>query len=134
MQYVRPLVVAFFLISVLVAARVVSLNGSALSDALPSPAAQSTRYAVILVLDGARYDQFDMSKMPNLAALAGKGAVFTRATVGQLPSITETSHATIGTGVYPNKHGVLGDRWRVPGTAQLTPTLLDGNLIRSGYL
>jgi arylsulfatase A-like enzyme len=72
--------------------------------------------------------------MPNLAALVKRGTTFTQAIVGQLPSITESSHATLGTGVYPYRHGILGDYWRIPGQNKLTPDLLSASLDRTGYI
>lgn len=91
-------------------------------------------YALIIVVDAARFDEFDLSRMPNLAALAAAGTRFNDAWVGQLPSITETSHATIGTGVLPNRHLILGDTWRVPGTERMAPNLLNGSLVHTGYI
>lgn len=91
-------------------------------------------FALILVVDAARSDEFDLSKMPNLAALMSHGARYTQGWVGQLPSVTESSHATIGTGVFPSRHLILGDTWRVPGTNQMSPNLLDGSLVHTGYI
>lgn len=133
MRHIGPLAAAVLILGLLGTARLLSFGADAfgaLHTSTPAP----SRYAVILVVDGTRYDQFDLAHMPNLAALAAHGTTFTAATVGQLPSITETSHATIGTGVYPKRHGVLGDSWRDPGTSTMTPSLLNANLIRTGYL
>ncbi|MGI8824653.1 MAG: alkaline phosphatase family protein [Chloroflexota bacterium] len=91
-------------------------------------------FALVLVIDAARFDEVDLKKMPNLARLVAGGTTYTRAWVGQLPSITETSHATIGTGVLPFRHLILGDKWRIPGTDQMSPDLLDAQLTRTGYI
>jgi arylsulfatase A-like enzyme len=72
--------------------------------------------------------------MPNLAKLAATGTQYANAWVGQLPSLTETSHATIGTGVLPSRHLILGDTWRVPGTNQMAPNLLNSQLTRTGFI
>lgn len=142
-------------VGVLVAG-LVSAQGNALSDALATTTPRATaparktaapaktpgkkksippdRYVVVLISDGARYDQWDLTQMPNLAALARRGTTFTQATVGQLPSITESSHATLGTGVYPYRHSILGDYWRIPGQNKLTPDLLSASLDRTGYI
>lgn len=111
------------------------------SDAIGDPStptsgsrAAATRYALILVLDGVRFDEINLARMPNLAALAKGGTSFTQAYVGGLPSITETSHATIGTGVYANRHHILGDTWRLPGTERMAPDLLDMTMDRTGYI
>jgi hypothetical protein len=102
------------------------------------PAAPGTavpaKYVCILVVDAARYDEANPSTMPNLKALMASGSSFTQAWVGDLPSVTETSHATIGTGVMPSRHTVLGDTWRVPGTNEMSPNLLDSSITRTGYI
>jgi arylsulfatase A-like enzyme len=89
---------------------------------------------VVIVVDAARYDEFNLAQMPNLAKLAASGTQYSQAWVGELPSVTESSHATIGTGVLPVRHGILGDTWRVPGTEQMSPNLLNSQLTRTGYI
>lgn len=91
-------------------------------------------FALLLVVDAARFDEFNLNQMPNLSRLVAAGSFFSNAWVGQLPSITETSHATLGTGVLPYRHGILGDTWRVPGTNQMAPDLLSAQLDRTGYI
>jgi arylsulfatase A-like enzyme len=105
----------------------------------PTPAkAKISKYpgpfVVVVVVDAARYDEFDLAKMPNLARLAASGVQYSQAWVGELPSVTEASHATIGTGVLPTRHGILGDTWRVPGTERMSPNLLNSQLTRTGYI
>jgi hypothetical protein len=105
----------------------------------PTPTVPRTRkwpgpFAVVLVVDAARYDEFNLAQMPNLAKLAASGVQYSQAWVGQLPSVTEASHATIGTGVLPTRHNILGDTWRVPGTEQMSPNLLNSQLTRTGYI
>jgi arylsulfatase A-like enzyme len=94
----------------------------------------TTTYVCVIVVDAARYDEFNLATMPNLAALAARGTQFSQAWVGDLPSVTETSHATIGTGVLPSRHMILGDTWRFPGTNSMSPNLLDSTLTRTGYI
>jgi arylsulfatase A-like enzyme len=91
-------------------------------------------FVVVLVVDAARYDEFNLAQMPNLANLAASGVQYSQAWVGQLPSVTEASHATIGTGVLPTHHDILGDTWRVPGSEQMSPNLLNSQLTRTGYI
>ena len=91
-------------------------------------------FAVVLVIDAARFDEVNLAQMPNLAALVAGGTQYSRAWTGELPSITETSHATIGTGVFPSHHQILGDTWRVPNSDTMAPNLLDSNLTRTGYI
>lgn len=106
---------------------------------VPTPTIPGARrwpgpFAVVLVVDAARYDEFNLAQMPNLAKLAASGVQYSQAWVGQLPSVTESSHATIGTGVLPVRHDILGDTWRVPGTEQMSPNLLNSQLTRTGYI
>ena len=101
---------------------------------IPGAHKWSGPFAVVLVVDAARYDEFNLAQMPNLAKLAASGVQYSQAWVGQLPSVTESSHATIGTGVLPTRHNILGDTWRVPGTEQMSPNLLNSQLTRTGYI
>jgi len=54
--------------------------------------------------------------------------------VGDLESTTPASHATIGTGVYPRKHNVIGFGWRDPATGRFTYAPTNTNQIHAGYL
>ncbi len=114
------------------------LGASANQGAPPGPphgqVPRQGPYAVVIVIDAARADEINLANMPNLARLAASGTSYTNAWVGQLPSVTESSHATIGTGVFPNRHLILGDTWRIPGTSQMSPNLLNSTLTRTGYI
>lgn len=52
---------------------------------------------------------------PNLKALIAEGAWYGRATVGSSPSVTPAVHATIGTGVFPEDHGLTDQTIRIKG-------------------
>ncbi len=52
---------------------------------------------------------------PHLKALMAKGSNYAGAAVGSSPSITPSIHATIGTGVFPKRHGLSDTRMRVRG-------------------
>ncbi|MGI8826020.1 MAG: alkaline phosphatase family protein [Chloroflexota bacterium] len=91
------------------------------------------RYAVVLVLDGARPDYLDLTAMPNLRWLVHNGVVYDRAFVGQEIANTPPSHATIGTGVFPRRHGIEGFWWQNPVTHAVTrPT--DNQAVQNGAL
>jgi hypothetical protein len=72
---------------------------------------------------------------PNLKALIGAGTWFPAATVGSSPSVTPAIHATIGTGVFPEEHGLIDQTMRFEGrivtpwsagpSRLLTPTVAD---------
>lgn len=52
---------------------------------------------------------------PELKALIGQGTWYGRATVGSSPSVTPAVHATIGTGVFPDEHGLTDQTLRIKG-------------------
>ena len=72
------------------------------------------RYAVIIVLDGARPDYLHLAPMPNLDRLTRHGVVYKNAFVGQELANTPPGHATIGTGDFPKHTGVMGFLWENP--------------------
>lgn len=77
-----------------------------------APSTPPTRYLVLIVMDGFRPDYMQLAPMRHLHALMRSGFSYSNAWVGQMESETPTGHATIVTGVYPRKHGVIGFGWR----------------------
>jgi len=57
---------------------------------------------------------------PYLRSLIPDGTWYTRGTVGTSPTSTAQTHATIGTGSFPDHHGIVGHRLRI-GTELTTP-------------
>lgn len=51
-------------------------------------------------------------RWPNLERLENEGVSYTNATVGSSPSITPSTHATLGTGTFPDEHGISGIQYR----------------------
>jgi Type I phosphodiesterase / nucleotide pyrophosphatase len=113
-------------------------DGQPLAAALrPAPRRPLPRLVVTLVWDGAGLDVLRAwpSDWPNLRSLEDAGASFPRATVGSSPSNTPPSHATIGTGAFPARNGVVDEYVRYGSTmakpfdrgpgALLSPTLGD---------
>jgi predicted AlkP superfamily pyrophosphatase or phosphodiesterase len=113
----------------LLAALIALTLSSTLPGAARPGAALSQRqsaYAVVLILDGARPDYFNLAPMRHLRSLQRAGMTYTNAFVGQEPANTPPSHATIGTGVFPRRHGIQGFWWKDPRTGSMTrPTDLD---------
>lgn len=91
-------------------------------------------YLVLIVMDGFRPDYATLAPMHHLHDLMKRGTTYDNAWVGQMESETPTGHATIATGVYPRRHGVVGFGWRDPSTGQFTWTPTDLRLIRAGSL
>lgn len=57
---------------------------------------------------------------PYLRSLIPDGTWYTRGTVGTSPTSTAQTHATIGTGSFPDHHGIVAHRLRI-GTELTTP-------------
>ena len=53
---------------------------------------------------------------PYLKSLIPQGTSFAHATVGSSPTSTAQDHATIGTGAFPDHHGLVGHHFRIDGT------------------
>jgi arylsulfatase A-like enzyme len=108
------------------------LGDGLLSSAAGAGAAQTSptgRYAVVIVLDGARPGYFNLAPMPNLQALMHRGVTYQHAFVGQMLANTPPSHATIGTGVLPKHHGIEGFLWEDPSTGQMVDPTQTGNVL-----
>jgi predicted AlkP superfamily pyrophosphatase or phosphodiesterase len=115
------------------AATLVGLPGTArATGSLPTSAARPT-HLVIISMDAFRADYRSLVDMKNLEALAAGGTSFDTAWVGHLSSDTPASHTTIGTGVFPRRHGILGFEWRDPTTGK---EVLDGWSpgVQDGYM
>lgn len=68
---------------------------------------------VVISVDGLRPDyvtaaELHGSKIPNLRRLMIEGA-FAQGVTGVIPTVTYPSHTTLVTGVWPAKHGILGN-------------------------
>lgn len=77
-------------------------------------AADPPKLAVLIVVDQMRADYVDHFQgdwSAGLKRLVTKGAWFTRAAYPYLDTVTCAGHATIGTGAYPQTHGVFQNAW-----------------------
>jgi hypothetical protein len=78
------------------------------------------RYVVLLVDGlGERLLRAHAASAPYLAGLLGSGLTLTT----PVPSTTATSLTSLGTGLPPGAHGVVGFTQRIPGTGRLLNTL-----------
>ena len=85
--------------------------------ALPLSTARSARTPKIVftfVFDGGGWNVLHQwpDAWPNLKRLMGEGANFRNAIHGSFPAVTACAHATIGTGTYPDEHGITGHNIR----------------------
>lgn len=95
----------------------------------PAVSSAAPRYAVIIVLDGARAGYLHLAPMPNLHTLERRGVTYTSAFTGQELANTPPSHATIGSGLFPKDHGVEGFLWEDPRTHQVDDPSQSWNVI-----
>lgn len=81
---------------------------------IPIAASQAGQAVLLVSIDGLRPDYILKAdkhglKIPNLRALVHEGTYAT-SVQGVLPSATYPSHTTIITGVFPAKHGIVGNK------------------------
>jgi Type I phosphodiesterase / nucleotide pyrophosphatase len=97
-------------------------DGQPMSEALTDPAADPPRLVVTMVWDAGGMNVLEAhpDAHPYLDSLVDRGTWYSNATVGSSPTSTAQIHATIGTGAFPNHHGlvghhlVVGDRLTTP--------------------
>lgn len=95
------------------------------------------RLVVTMVWDAAGMNVLERwpKDWPYLRSLIPRGTWYTRGTVGTSPTSTAQTHATIGTGSFPDDHGIVAHRlrigpelttpWKYGPTYLLDPTLAD---------
>ncbi|MGH2740714.1 MAG: alkaline phosphatase family protein [Actinomycetota bacterium] len=83
-------------------------DGSAMEQAI-LPDQAPPRLIFVLVLDGGGRNVLTAypDAWPNTAELIRRGVWFDNATVGSSPSVTPAIHTTLGTGVFPRRHGLI---------------------------
>ena len=74
-------------------------------------------YVVLLSLDGFRWDFPDMYSTPGLDAMARDG-VKAKSLISSFPTKTFPNHYTIITGLYPDHHGIVSNRFVDPATGK----------------
>ena len=92
---------------------------AATSPASPLP---PPRLVVLFVFDGLPQSQVvkyrDQLGPDGLRRFLDRGAWFANANYGNGITVTAAGHATILTGAYPHRTGIIGNEWRDPATGQ----------------
>jgi predicted AlkP superfamily pyrophosphatase or phosphodiesterase len=83
-----------------------------------TPEQQAKPYVVMVSLDGFRYDYLTQYKAKQLSALAAQGAVAREGMIPSYPSLTFPNHYTLVTGLYPEHHGIVANRFYDPARKQ----------------
>lgn len=90
----------------------------------------SLPYVVLIVLDGARPEYFDVPGIPHVQSMIRNGTLYNNAFAGILESETPSGHTTIATGSEPRKTGIPSFWW---GTSQNTQvSLFSPTKVRAG--
>lgn len=79
-----------------------------------TPAQQAKHYVVLVSLDGFRYDYPSKYGAPHLLALGAKGASAPEGMLSSYPSLTFPNHLSLITGLYPEHHGIVANRFYDP--------------------
>lgn len=80
-------------------------NSNANTD---SKTARKNPYLILISLDGFRWDYVEKYNPPNLSSFTKKG-VKAESLIPSFPTKTFPNHYTIATGLYPEKHGIIGN-------------------------
>jgi predicted AlkP superfamily pyrophosphatase or phosphodiesterase len=112
----------------------------ALSLTLAAPlaltAADPPKLAVIVVVDQMRADYVDRFARDwsyGLKRMLTSGARFTHAAYPYLNTVTCAGHATIATGSYPNRHGIIHNAWYDRGRRDITLCTQDDSVKGVAY-
>jgi hypothetical protein len=110
------------------------VDGRVLEPAVPS-AGEPPRLVVVVVWDGAGRNVLERhpDAWPVLRSLIPHGTWFDRATVGSSPSVTPAVHATLGSGLFPTRHGLVDLRLRI-GEEVVAATDLGPRFLRRSSL
>ena len=109
-------------------------DGDVLREAV-LPRASPPKLIVVVVWDAGGRDVLDYydHDWPNVRGMIDRGAWFANTTVGSSPSVTPAVHTTLGTGVFPDRHGILDLRIR-QGKQLVGPILSGPQYLRSPTL
>lgn len=97
-------------------------DGRVLTESLLDTS-QRPRLVVSIVWDGAGWNTLRAhpERWPFLGSLMKRGTTYTNFNVGSNPSVTPPVHATLGSGAYPDSHGITGVSQRASGTTLVDP-------------
>lgn len=85
-------------------------DGESLDEVLDPRRTDRPKLIVTVVWDGGGWNGLETfpEAWPHLKDVMDDGVVFVDASVGSSPSVTPAVHTTLGTGTFPDRHGVTG--------------------------
>jgi predicted AlkP superfamily pyrophosphatase or phosphodiesterase len=83
-------------------------------ELLRPPTAPKGRLTLVFVLDGLRPDSINAEDTPHLQTLREQGVSFS-ASHSVIPTVTRANAASLATGTYPARHGIIGNNLYHPG-------------------
>lgn len=97
-------------------------GGRVLQEAL-EPRGDTPKVVVVVVWDGVGNNVLTRwsGQWPTLVKLQERGTAYAAATVGSSPSNTPATHSTLGTGVFPRRHGITSIEYRNAAGEVVTP-------------
>ena len=81
-------------------------------------AQQAKPYVVLVSLDGFRYDYARKYGAKHLLQFGAEGAMASEGMIPSYPSLTFPNHYTLVTGLYPEHHGIVANRFYDPARKQ----------------
>lgn len=93
-----------------VPAQASTLSGS---GGVNAPEQHGKPYVILISLDGFKAEYIDRLELPHLRRLAGRGAR-ARAMVPVFPTLTFPNHYSLVTGLHPQRHGIVSNRFYDP--------------------
>ena len=101
------------------------------SGGVNAPTQRNKPYLILISIDGFKAEYLDRFELPNLRRLAERGAR-ARAMIPVFPSLTFPNHYSLVTGLHPQRHGIVSNRFYDPARKASYvytdgPTVTDGS-------
>jgi alkaline phosphatase D len=84
-----------------------------------APEQQAKPYVVMVSLDGFRYDYATRYGAKQLLELGAEGAIAGQGMIPAYPSLTFPNHYTLVTGLYPEHHGIVANKFYDPARKEI---------------
>jgi predicted AlkP superfamily pyrophosphatase or phosphodiesterase len=101
------------------------------SGGVNAPSQRNKPYLILISIDGFKAEYLDRFELPSLRGLAERGAR-ARAMIPVFPSLTFPNHYSLVTGLHPQRHGIVSNRFYDPARKASYvytdgPTVTDGS-------